>query len=280
MSISLNGICTRADYEHYVSVYENFKDKLIKQYNQDEFNIQLSDLFEELGEKKKIIESIDINIINHLKNDKNDKNKEKNKNILEEINNNIDKIINDKTIKDINNIIKNYYSSNNFDHLNHKTLEINAITVNTKTIKDRFQQYILLYRYMNHLINRDIEDYDYYANKNTFASWLYWLIGDIPKYIWRSIGNFNNLTLRKGKRRLENWKTVNLERTDNDIKLRLKDIDKAVIMNNNITNFLIELNNKDTKFERKVYLIKSISSNYRFIYKRLHLNQIMIRNQE
>ena len=77
MSISLNGIRTRADYEHYVSVYENFKDKLIKQYNQDEFNIQLSDLFEELGEK--IIESIDINIINHLKNDKNDKNKEKTK---------------------------------------------------------------------------------------------------------------------------------------------------------------------------------------------------------
>ena len=52
MSISLNGIRTRADYEHYVSVYENFKDKLIKQYNQDEFNIQLSNLFEELGEKK------------------------------------------------------------------------------------------------------------------------------------------------------------------------------------------------------------------------------------
>ena len=50
MSISLNGI-VQADYEHYVSVYENFKDKLIKQYNQDEFNIQLSNLFEELGEK-------------------------------------------------------------------------------------------------------------------------------------------------------------------------------------------------------------------------------------
>ena len=65
-----------------------------------------------------------------------------------------------------------------------------------------------------------------------------------------------------------------------DIKRRLYDINQAVILNNNITNFLIELNNKDTKFERKVYLIKSISSNYKFIYKRLHLNQIMIRNQE
>ena len=51
-------------------------------------------------------------------------------------------------------------------------------------------------------------------------------------------------------------------------------------MNNNITKFLIELDNKDTKFERKVYLIKFISESYSRIFYLLRLNQIMIRNQE
>ena len=139
----------------------------------------------------------------------------------------------------------------------------------------RLIQITLNYKYLNHLIERDIQDYDYFANKYTTGSWLYWLIGDIPKYLYRSIGNFGNLTLREGLKRLQDYQSEELSDKIETYDNLIKGIKESVKILNNINIDSEELTDEETSVNRKLTLAKNIIRNYDKIFKKLQLSDAM-----
>ena len=83
-----------------------------------------------------------------------------------------------------------------------------------------------------------------------------------PRYLWRSIGNLSNRTLRKCLQKLKILEVVIYV-----VKMRsknyLRDIKNAVSISKLIRdNYLVHLNDQNLTYERKVQLINDIKEKY------------------
>lgn len=258
--VKLNGICKNLDYEYYCDKQEKIWEKLESYYEIYGLNLELCDCFRELQYIKPYINNITTDNINIIINGLNS---------------------NETLSKIIDIILDNYDFPGNINFGTYYTEEkrldsyYRFIDI-TPNYKKKLLYFKKIYDILEENIKSDIDNYDYYANKNSIWSWFYWTIIDPVRYAWRSIGNLSNLTLRKCLRKLNDFYSYNIDGSSAKSKRYLENIENAVTISKLIKDeYLIELNNQGITFERKVELIKTIESKYQEIYRLLRLKNSM-----
>ena len=254
--VNLNGVCTKINYEYYVNRQEKTWEKMLEDYANLEYNQDLCDCYRQINNIEPLIANINQNNINQI----------------------INKINNYQTLTKMINIILDKYDFSDY-HYHINDFDYDYLDDENSNFRAKLYKFNRHYEILLKKIDQDIDDYDYYANKSNFWTWVYWVVFDQPRYLWRSIGNLSNLTLRKCLQKLKDFRGRNICGKGMRSKNYLRDIKNAVSISKLIRdNYLVHLNDQNLAYQRKVQLINDIKEKYHEIYRLLRLNKPMNEN--
>ena len=251
--VNLNGVYGRINYQHHIHLQEEIWNKMMEDYIHYEYNQNLCTYYRELRNIEPLIENINNNNINTI----------------------IDEINGDNRLNSIIDIVLEKYSIPN-RVMNRGNIDHNFLYDNNTLFKKKLLKFIDHFTIYKSYIDIDIEGYEYYIKRRTFWSWFYWLIIDMFKYLYRSIANLSNLTLKKCRDKLVDFRGLNIIAKSAPARNFLNNLNSSVRIADAIRNlYLVELNNNDTTYERKVHLIHVIRRSYHEIFSLLKLDRVM-----